>query len=58
MWGKMPILRIDIPALDRLVDYLNGVNQKQLDALTAQVAGLTVRLKASNDALQVILKGK
>jgi len=47
-------ISIDIPALSDLVAYLRESedNQAQIDELTSQVAGLTARLKQSNQGLQ------
>jgi len=43
------VIRIEIPALDRLVEFLRGDQQKEVDALTA-------RLKKSSQILQEITK--
>ena len=46
------VIRIEIPALSELVAYLNGLQQGDVDALTAKVAVLTGRLRQSAEALQ------
>ncbi len=41
------VIRIDIPALDRLVEFLSSSQQKEIDALVA-------RLKVSSNKLKEI----
>ncbi len=38
------MFRITIPALDRLMDYLEGNQQREIDALNDKVAALTTQL--------------
>jgi len=45
-------ITVDIPALDRLVAYLEGQQQQQIDALTAQVQKMTAGLSKSSSELQ------
>lgn len=49
---------IQIPALDRLVDYLLAEDQKEIDAATAAVQAIAARLKKSNLALEAKIKGE
>ena len=51
----MPILiRVDFPALDRLVDFLEADEQSQIDAITTQVQSATARLKTATDRLKTV----
>jgi hypothetical protein len=43
---------VEFPALDRLIDYLTGLQQHAVDVQTERLRGLSDRLKASNDKLQ------
>ncbi len=49
-------IRVEVPALDKLVDFLEGRNdakdQAQVDDLTAQVEHATDALKASGERLK------
>lgn len=47
-------VNVKFPALDRLVDYLQLTQQRDIDSLSGQVVALTSRLKNSNDALASI----
>lgn len=40
-------IQFDIPALDRLVDYLEGKQQKEIDALVTQLSESTAGLQSS-----------
>jgi hypothetical protein len=44
-------LNINFPALDSLVGYLQGAQQKQIDALASQVTELTKGLHQSSSEL-------
>lgn len=46
------VVRVDFPALTALVEYLQGQQQQQIDALTAQVTKLTQGLQQSTTGLQ------
>ncbi len=46
------VIRIEFPALDNLVTYLNSNQQKQLDALAAQLIELKNQLKQSGSTLE------
>ncbi len=46
------VIRVDIPALDRLVDYLTASDQPEVDAMAAQVRSATDALRQSTEALQ------
>ena len=50
----MPLfsIRIEIPAIDALVNYLIGADQAKIDALTLQVVQATGNLKQATDRLQ------
>ncbi len=48
-------LNVRIPALDRLLDYLEARDQSGVDAATALVVALTSRLKDTKNALQTSL---
>lgn len=55
---KFPvILRVDIPALDRLLDYLEATQQKEIDALADQVRDLTARLSTTSAELGNSIEG-
>ena len=41
------ILRIEFPALDRLMDYLESAQQAEIDAASAQIQQATERLAKS-----------
>lgn len=43
---------VDVPALDRLVNYLIGLDQAKIDPLTQQIQQLTARLNAANAKLK------
>ena len=45
------IVRVDFPALDNLVAYLQTRQQAKIDALAAQVQQLTATLQQSGSAL-------
>lgn len=45
-------IRVEIPALDRLVSLLEAAQQSEVDALTAKVKQLTGKLSTSQRALQ------
>jgi hypothetical protein len=42
-------LVIDFPALDRLMDFLESSQQKEVDALTARLRATNARLRASTE---------
>ncbi len=44
-------LVVEIPSLDRLIDFLTSGQQSEVDAAASQVSQLTARLKKSGDAL-------
>lgn len=46
------VLVLQIPALDRLLSYLEAQQQAQIDSLVAQVTALTQQLKQHSEALQ------
>lgn len=48
-------VRIDFPALDKLVTYLQANQQAQVDALSTSVGDLANRLKTSSDNLRVVM---
>lgn len=55
---KFPvILRVDIPALDRLMDYLDAARQREIDALADQVRDLTARLSTTSTELGNSIEG-
>lgn len=43
---------VDIPALNRLLDFLEADEQSDVDAMTVQVRAAKVRLTQSNAALR------
>lgn len=45
-------IRIDVPALDRLLDYLNGKQQAEIDRLAQETERLTQALQQSTTGLQ------
>jgi len=45
-------LLIDIPSIDRLVDYLEGKQQVEIDQLSGQITALTQRLQTHRTALE------
>jgi len=52
-------ITVEIPALDRLLDFLEANQQKEIDTLSDQVARATQTLKQSTDRLQkAVSKGK
>lgn len=53
---QLPVLRIEIPAMDRLLDYLEGKQQADIDSLTAQLSALTQRLQTTNTRLETAIK--
>jgi hypothetical protein len=48
----MKTIRIEFPALDALVAYLQGNQQSQLDGMAKQIQSLTERLHKSELALR------
>lgn len=50
----MPFI-IRIPALDRLIDFLEARQQAEIDILTIRIKAFTQELRKSNQALQAIL---
>lgn len=46
---------VDIPAITRLVDYLEGAQQKQLDSQSAQITALTQKLQPHTTGLQTAI---
>jgi hypothetical protein len=46
------LIKVEIPALDRLVTYLEDQQQKEIDALTAQVQKFTSGLGKTSSELQ------
>jgi uncharacterized coiled-coil protein SlyX len=54
----MLTVRIDVPALDRLVDYLTAKQQTEIDALAARVAQLTQALKQSSTHLEASVENQ
>ncbi len=50
MFSTLRIL-VEIPALDRLMDFLDAAQQQEINALNAQVQSLTQRLHNSNTSL-------
>lgn len=55
---RLPVLMIDIPALDRLLDYLEGKQQADIDSATAQLSALAQRLQTTNTRLETATKEK
>jgi uncharacterized coiled-coil protein SlyX len=51
MWRIFRIV-VEVPALDRLMDYLEAAQQEELDLMEEQVRQLTARLSKSQTALQ------
>lgn len=51
-------ITIQVPALDRLLDYLQGIQQGNVDAATVQIVALNARLKQSNDRLAVAVQNE
>jgi len=52
IFSRTPVVvRIDFPALDNFVAFMREDEQQQVDAMTAEVRGLTTQLKTSGDAL-------
>jgi hypothetical protein len=49
-------LRIDFPALDRLIDYLEATQQAEVNLATLQIQQATERLKKSRVSLGQIEK--
>jgi hypothetical protein len=49
-------IRIDFPALDRLIDFLEAAQQTEVDLATSQVQQATVRLAKSRGSLGQIEK--
>lgn len=47
-------VNVNFPALDRLVDYLDGIQQGQIDQATAALTALRGRLKTANDRLSTV----
>ena len=45
------VIRIDFPALDRLLDFLEASEQAAIDAMEASVVDATARLQQSADGL-------
>ena len=43
---------VDFPALDRLVTYLEAAQQKEIDAMAAQVRDLTAQLSQHRATLE------
>jgi len=48
-------IRVDVPALDRLVNFLQTSQQAQIDAITAQLGQQTQRLNQSSTALKGVV---
>lgn len=49
-------ITIQIPSLDRLMDYLEGKQQVVIDDLTGQVVSLTASLQKHNTGLDTAIK--
>lgn len=45
--GSLFSVEIKIPALDRLLDYVTGKHQAEIDKQVARIRAMTARLKAS-----------
>ncbi len=45
-------ISVEVPALDRLLDYLEGKKQAEIDSLSAQVNALTLRLQTHRTGLE------
>lgn len=45
-------IHVDIPSLDRYIDYLDGTNQKTIDELTLKLMAANVQAETSNEQLQ------
>lgn len=43
---------VEIPALDRLMNYLEAADQREIDGLSDRVTALTTELKQSQTSLQ------
>lgn len=52
-------VRIEIPALDKLVEYLQSASDQQakIDSLAASVSALTAKLQHSNTELDSAIQG-
>ena len=56
-FGFAPIeIQVDIPALDRLLDLLEGHVQREIDASTSALTAATSRLQQSRKALEAIIQ--
>ncbi len=49
-------IEVSIPALDRLMNYLEAQEQAEIDATEAQVKALSQRLSNSSTQLGVVIK--
>jgi hypothetical protein len=49
-------VRIDFPALDRLIDFLEAAQQAEVDSATSQIQQATERLTKSRETLGQIEK--
>ena len=56
--SRMFRIFVDIPALDRLVTYLEANQQAEIDGLTVQVKALTERLSKANSTLAAAIEGE
>lgn len=52
MFRAFRVFLVEIPALDRLMNYLEAAEQREIDAASEQVDTLTADLKQSQTALQ------
>lgn len=52
MFRRLFVVNVEFPALDRLLDYLEAAEQKEIDALTLQAEQLLTRLEQSRKTLQ------
>lgn len=53
---RLAKILVEIPALDRLLDFLEANQQKEVDALGDQIAQATSTLHKSTDRLQKAVK--
>ncbi len=45
-------ISVEVPALDRLLDYLEGKKQAEINSMSAQVNALTLRLSTHRTGLE------
>lgn len=50
------VIRLDFPALDRLIDFWESKQQQEIDALTAKLQHTTAGLQKSQSGLDKAIK--